>query len=126
LSERSLFSSEPAERRHHVTGRGPDGRYLDPEFTAPLTHTEHELVHDDWQTLELTDSNHPETFLDSLELCLKRAGPFVGRLSETMPEPIATFLALLARCLTRWAARLEGSLHALNTYSPGWRAIPGV
>jgi len=101
-----LLCGEPAEAGHHVTWRGADGSYLDPEFRAPLCHSHHEFVRDDRWTSEGTDAGRSDPFLDSLYVRLSRTASFVGRLAESSPDPIAVFLTLLARHLAAWAAEL--------------------
>jgi hypothetical protein len=111
---------------HDITGRDSAGGYLDPELLAPLCHSDHELCgNDDWNTLGIHDASR-STFLDSLELRLARLGSFMGRLAEALPEPLATLIGLIALHLARWRAGLGRSIVALDRYSPGWRAIPGV
>jgi hypothetical protein len=106
LNELCIICGAPAEAPHHVTWRGAAGAYLDPEFRAPLCHSHHEFVGEDRWTGEGTAPNRSETFLDSLELRLGRTAIFVGRVAESLPEPLATLLASLAEHLARWAAEL--------------------
>jgi len=48
-----VFCGGPSEYRHHPTGRDRSGGYLDPDYTVPVCHDDHCLVHDDFQTLEV-------------------------------------------------------------------------
>jgi hypothetical protein len=123
--KRCLLCPEPPEDNHHVTGRGPDGRYLDPKLVGPLCHDCHELVEED-NTAGAPDHASTETFLGSLELRLSRTAGFVGRVAATLPDPFATLFAWLASHLARWASRLHDSLAALDQNAPQWRTIPGV
>jgi hypothetical protein len=86
-----VFCGRPADFRHHWTGRGADGRYLDPELAAWTCHSDHELCgNDDWHTLGIYDADPAQTtFLDSLELRLARLGSGLGRVAEALPEPLA-------------------------------------
>jgi hypothetical protein len=115
-----------ATRRHHITGKGPDGSYLDPDALVRTCHDDHMLAHDDWNTVVPVDATADDTFLGSLERRMTRAATFVGRVAEVAPEPFRWVLAVLAALLASWAARLAGSLAVLDQYSPGWRALPGV
>jgi hypothetical protein len=126
VTDRCLLCPAPAEDRHHLTGRGDDGRYLDPKLSGPVCHDCHELCGDDLNTIASSTPGSSDTFLGSLELALSRTGAFVGRCSQAFPEPLATLLALLAEHLVTWASRLRASLAALDQNAPGWRAIPGV
>jgi len=119
---------EASDDLHDITGRDAAGEYLDPDLLAPLCHSDHELCgNDDWHTLGIHDADSDRSaFLDSLELRLTRLGSFMGRLAEALPEPLATLIGLIALHLARWSAGLGRSIVALDRYSPGWRAIPGV
>jgi hypothetical protein len=121
-----LLCGKPADAKHHVTWRGRDGRYLDPAFRVPLCHSCHELMGEDRWTEEGTNLVPPQTFLDSLELRLRRAATFLGRLAANVCGPLGDFLAQLAKHLASWAVQLADALAAFDRYSPGWRAFPGV
>ena len=121
-----LYCPEASEDRHHLTSRDARGRYLDPDLTAPLCHSCHELVGDDWHTIEVQDESTADTFLASLEVRLTRTASFVGRLADAVPEPLHTFLSWLACHLATWAGQLGDSIRALDRGAPGWRALPGV
>ena len=115
-------------RGHHPTGRGPDGRYLDPDLKFPGCHDHHELSHDDWRTLEIDDSERaqePEQrlcFIERVALRLRRLAVTAGRLAETYPQ--AKWLAAGARALKRWADELACFIVALDRRDPAWRSDP--
>jgi len=121
-----LLCGDPADDPHHVTGRGTDESYLDPELVSPLCHSGHELVGDDWRTAGVYEAGDRETSLELLELRLARLGMFFGRLAKHVPGPLGAFLALVGLHLARWRAGLAGAIVALDRDSPGWRDIPGV
>ena len=112
-----------AEDGHHPTGRGFDGRYLDPWFRTGLCHDDHELAHDDLRTAGLELARSGVGFLDSLELTLRRLGTFLGRL------PTAGTGELL-RSLARWCSEkadgLKTVIAALDLALPDWRLLPGM
>jgi hypothetical protein len=114
------------EDGHHVTGRDAKETYVDPTFKAPLCHSCHELVGEDWNTIGVQDASAAETFLDSLELRLTRTASFIGRVAEPGPEPFRTFLLALAVHLAAWATRLHEVIAALDQYLPAWRTTPGI
>jgi hypothetical protein len=113
-----------ADYGHHVTGRDDRGHYLDPKFTAPLCHSCHELVHDDWHTLGVADLVVADTELEILQLGLTRTAAFAGRLSEGLPEPLGGFISRLAAWLARCAQRLRAAIRTLDDQVPGWRTSP--
>ena len=117
---------QPDDDAHHVTGRGADGRYLGPEFTARTCHSCHELVHDDWHTLDVVEGTAANTQLEILELGLTRTAAFVGRLADALPEPICGFMARLAAWLARCAAGLAAAIYAFDNHVPEWRTSPDV
>ena len=124
--ERCLLCSEPPEDNHHVTGTDAGDAYLDPGLTGPLCHDCHELVGDDAHTAGMPTPETTDTFLGSLKLRLSRTASFVGRVAECLPEPFASFFALLATHLARWAARLHDSITVLDENLPQWRGLAGV
>ena len=121
-----LLCGAPSEDGHHVTGRDANETYLDPVFKAPLCHSCHELVGEDWNTVGVQDTAPAESFLDSLELRLTRTATFTGRVAEPAPEPLRRFLLALASHLAAWSARLHEVIAALDQYLPAWRATPGI
>jgi hypothetical protein len=116
-------------RGHHPTGRGPDGRYLDPDLTFPSCHDHHELSHDDWRALGIQDCEHgqepgrPPSFIERVELRLRRLAATVGRLAEAHPQH--KWLATLARALKCWADELARDIAVRDKRDPGWRSDPG-
>jgi hypothetical protein len=126
MSDHCLFCGEADACRHHLTGRDADGKYLDPALRGPLCPSCHPLVHEDWNTAGVRDRITPTTFLDSLQLRLRRTALFLGRLAPTIPEPFDQLLAGLAEAMAGWAAQLAIALVALDATFPTWRKTPGV
>ncbi|MEX0983924.1 MAG: hypothetical protein WD096_02620 [Actinomycetota bacterium] len=126
MSTESLFGSDEADRRHHPTGRDAYGDYLDPDLIAPCTHSEHETVHDDWKTLGLENPIPTPSFLERLELGLRRLGAFLGRLATSCQGSWAIFIGGLAAASLRWANGLQACRVALDAGAPGWRDLPGM
>ncbi len=119
--ERCAITGGPAERGHHLTGRGPDGEQLDEELTAPVGHDGHELVHEDLRREGLDKPLEADTVPERMERRLRRVGLFMGRVAEAVP-PLAWLMAL-ARSCARWADELAGFVRALDSWNPGWRLI---
>lgn len=113
----------PCGRRHHLTGRDDEDRYLDPEFTIPVCHDDHELVHDDWRTLEVLEVHGRLTFVDRVELRLRRAAVFAARLAAARPEQ--GIWRSVATALARWADELARARRRFDERDPLWRADPG-
>jgi hypothetical protein len=112
----------PLERKHHPTGRGPDGRYLDPRFRAALCHDDHELIHDGWRAQGFEVVEAPLTAVASVELRARRTAATYARLSnehfDADPTEIAeTFLV--------WANDLARHQRHLDEVIPRWRDDPG-
>jgi hypothetical protein len=73
-----LFCSDEARERHHPTGRGSDGRYLDADFTVPFCVTHHHVEHVGWRAMDIAET---ATFGPTIaRLC--RLAWFVGRLAD--------------------------------------------
>lgn len=72
------FSGRAAEHGHHATGRGADGRYLDPDLVIPLTRRMHVVEH---VALRRSGLDDPTTMSSAL-LRLRRAGHLFVRLGE--------------------------------------------
>lgn len=43
------FTGAAASDWHHVSGRGPDGHYFDPDLVVPLTRRQHVVEHQLWR-----------------------------------------------------------------------------
>ena len=113
-----------AEDGHHPTGRGSDLAYLDPWLKIAHCHSDHELAHDDLRSADLEDPSPGNSFLEELELGLRRLGVFLGRLPSAVA--LGDLLAMLARwCVTK-ADCLRGVIAALDAGNPGWRSLPGM
>src|SRR6516165_530675 len=124
MSETCLCCDRERGRRHHVTGRAADGSYLDPELWGRQCATCHPLIHEDWNTASVRDEISPDTFLDSLELRLRRTAIFLGRLSAQTPSPLGDFLDALAAAMACWAVGLANAMSALDDTFPTWRTTP--
>jgi hypothetical protein len=118
-----LLCGGPGEDRHHPTGRGHDGRYLDPWFRAWLCHDDHELAHDDLRPAGLDSCPQSQTFLDRFAAAMRRLAAFVSRLAG---GALDGFLSDLARWLSDRAEDLHSVIAALDAGLPGWRELPGM
>ena len=120
---RCLLCGGPGERRHHPTGSS-GGRYWDPDFTVPLCHSDHALLHDDWYSAGVSDKLQPPTLLHMSEVSLRRVGMLVGRVPATemsvdLNDPLAVWLATSAD-------RLQPIRAAFDEGVPRWELLPGL
>jgi hypothetical protein len=116
---RCAISGEPAQRDHHLTGRGADGTQLDDELTVPLSHDGHELVHEDLRNQAIDKPLLADSVPEQIERRLRRVGLFFGRVAESAPP--FSWMLLLAREFVRWADELGGWVNRLDTKFPQWR-----
>jgi hypothetical protein len=123
VNVRCEFCGKTVERRHHPTGKDHRNRYLDPELVVPVCHDDHELVHDDWRTLAIEAVAEPQTFVEQVEIRLRRLAATLARWDEALGG--GTFLNVLAAALTGWADELAAFLRRLDTRDPTWREDPG-
>jgi hypothetical protein len=114
----------PAVDRHHVTGRGASGKYLDPAFTVALCHDDHELVDADLRSLGIQGPSGGVSFLDGLALRLRRLSMMLGRVEGD--GLLAWFALIAAAALSSWAEQLERVIAAFDGALPGWRLIEGM
>ncbi len=52
---RCVFLGRPADHLHHLTGRDPDGHYLDPPLWTPLVRRIHVVEHQGWRAAGIAD-----------------------------------------------------------------------
>ncbi len=109
---------------HHVTGRDASGRYLDPGLWAPLCHDDHSIQDDDWRSIGVDGTPSTSTFLERLELSLRRLATFFSRLDEVAGRD--SFLGRLATWCILMADGLRRTLDALDRAVPSWRSLPEV
>jgi hypothetical protein len=103
---RCPFTGEPADQLHHLTCRGADGKYLDPEFVVPLVVDQHVIEHqvsDRSGVGEDVRANPNWLRLRRTGLFLVRLGEFHGEGTVTLPSPFVRQLGLL---LLRVAAEI--------------------
>jgi len=105
---------------HHLTGRGPDGGYLDDDLVADLCHDHHELVGDDHRQQHIYDPVQSLNVLERLEYRLRRVATFLARVARGTGVGWCT---RLAGSLVRWATELRVVIIALDLGCPGWRTI---
>jgi hypothetical protein len=118
-----IFCGRPAGRRHHPTAKDEQGRYLDPEFTVATCRDHHELLGDDRRTLDLETTEFPLTWLDGVEVRLRRMAIDAARLASSHPGN--RWFALAADVLARWAGELAAFRCHLDERDPHWREDPG-
>lgn len=113
-----LWCDENAVDDHHLTGRAPSRRYLDPALVASLCHDDHELAHEDLRNAGVdTPPRGPWSSLRGVEFCLERTALFLARLAQQSQQ---TVWGRLADALRRWADHLREHRHWLDQALPGW------
>jgi hypothetical protein len=119
------FDGLPSIAGHHNTGRDDKGKYLDPEFTTRTCHDHHYFLHDDLYTLGLDDEHNEVamTFLDRVELRLRRAAVVFARLAEV--TGLGSLAGVMAVVFTRWADELATFRRHLDARDPKWRKDMG-
>ena len=99
-----VFCDRVAVDRHHITGRGPDGAYLDDEHIADLCHDHHEVIHNILRSQGI-DTPPPDAEQTALNAyAMHRDAVFVGQYGTRIADPI----------LVRIAANLEATAHQLR------------
>lgn len=122
MSDPCPFSGDLADDRHHLTGTDAAGGYLDPDLVVPTSHSDHELIHDDWHTLGLADAPDGLTLTGRLELRLRRLAVAIERFAEAQPS--WTWLAGWAQTVRGWADDLAADARERDRRDPGWRDDP--
>src|SRR4029079_8591116 len=126
MSARCLICGAEHCKGHHLTGRDPRGRYLDPRLAVPLDPEHHMLYHYDWRALGIQDSEQVHesapklTYVERVELRLRRGAVLAGRLAEAHPE--WGWIAALARALKWSADELARDVATRDQRDPGWRS----
>jgi len=80
-----LFScGRPVLQWHHLTGRGRNGPYLDPDLKVPLCHRHHVLVHHDLrqQDVDTPPTDVLWTPMAATAYRLSRLAPFYARWAD--------------------------------------------
>lgn len=90
---------------HHLTGRDPDGCYLDPDLVVPLCHDDHELAHDDLRHADL-DRPDPDQWSPSFGVAFRlcRVALFLARTPQHFPTGLSS---VLAKAQWHWADELS-------------------
>ena len=83
------FTGRVADNGHHATGRGADGRYLDPYLVVPLARGMHVVEHQAWRRLGIDD---PEMIAPAI-LRLRRSGHLWFRLGAHHGSGVVTLPA---------------------------------
>jgi hypothetical protein len=97
-----VFCGQPAAHAHHITGKDPWKRHLDPNLVAPLCHQHHTLVHEDLRSQDLDRPRVRDgwNYQVALGFRLARLAVFFGRLDTYQDPP---FYAPLAVALRWWS-----------------------
>jgi hypothetical protein len=112
------------EDGHHLTGRGPDGEYLDPNLIADLCHDDHELAGEDLRQDGLEKPLAGTTIVERVSYQLHRVGVFLARVAEEVPP--FRWVASLAVAVRNWADELNRFTSALDDWDAGWRTAGGA
>jgi hypothetical protein len=127
MSVRCAYCDAEGAMRHHLTGRDPQLRYLDPRLTLPLCHDHHQLIHDDLRVVGVDDpatgTSRRLPFVERVEWRLRRLAVALGRLARALPD--WRWLGTLAASAKRWADELAWDIRVRDTRDPGWRDDPG-
>ncbi|MGA2165215.1 MAG: hypothetical protein ABSH36_12195 [Solirubrobacteraceae bacterium] len=126
MSTQCLYCAGDNALRHHPTGRDNQGSYLDSGLMLPFCHDHHELIHDDWRTLDIQDSDSGErsaprlSLVERVELRLRRLAATAGRIAAAFPR--CAWIGELARSFKRWADELACFIAALDRRDTEWRS----
>lgn len=116
--EPCAICGQPAVDPHHLTGKGPDGGYLDGELTAPTCHDDHELLHEDLRHDRIDKPLGDVSVFERVAYRLERVAVFFSRLAERTPF---SWVIRLAASMRRWAGELRSGVNALDAWNPAWR-----
>ena len=108
----------PGDHQHHLTGRGADHEQLDQQFTVPLCHSDHELVHAELRTAKIDRPLSATTVPERMERRLERVAAFLGRAYEYFPF---VWVGCAAVAVRQWALELGQFIAALDQWNPAWR-----
>lgn len=123
-SIRCAICGDDGEDGHHLTGRGPDGEYLDPELVTDLCHDDHELAGEDLRQEGLERPLTGTTAVERIAYRLHRVGVFLARVAEEVPP--FRWIVRLAVALRNWADELNRFTSALDAWNPAWRMAGGA
>jgi len=73
ITERCFLCAKAVARRHHVTGRAPDGGYLDPDLTVGLCASHHVLIHEDLRSQRIDTPPIGGEWIESAALAFRLA-----------------------------------------------------
>jgi len=117
-AETCLLCGHTKVEAHHISGRDPDRRYLDPELTVPLCGECHQLAGADNRAERVeTPDGTQWSLLASVEWWLKRVALFAARACQYYD---VAWLVALAASLRRNADTLALQRRILDERYPGW------
>ena len=119
MNGRCVLCAAPGEDAHHPTGRGADGRYLDPKLTADGCHDHHEIWHDDLRDFGIDGPAGGTTVFERHALRLRRLALFLARVEGD--GSLARLGRRLAAAFVPWAAEADEEIQRLDRGVPGWR-----
>jgi hypothetical protein len=116
--EPCAICSGPSEDPHHVTGKGPDEEYLDPDLTAPVCHDDHEMIHEDLRNEKLNKPLGRASIPERIAYRLDRLGVLLSRVAEQLPFD---WVVRVATAVRSWAEELRCFVQGLDLWNPDWR-----
>ncbi len=117
MTPRCVRCGGRAKDDHHLTGRDDHGEYLDPELAVSLCRSCHIAEGNALRVLDLERVVGPLSRPERVELRLRRAAVFLGRLAAKW----GLLCGLAAAALTRWADELAEHTQRLDRRDPKWR-----
>lgn len=84
-----VFTGRSADHLHHMTGRGGDGGYLDPELVVPLSRAQHVSDHVCWRVSGIGEGAD----IPASVLRLRRSGHLLVRLAQHHAPGLVSFPA---------------------------------
>jgi hypothetical protein len=122
MSTFCMYCGGAAERRHHGTGRDDRERYFHPGLVFDACHNDHMLVHDDWRSAGIERPGQRLTFVERVELFLRRLAATLCRMDAGLGTG---FWQMLAAVLQEWADELRRFIDHLSERDPDWRQDSG-
>ena len=100
----AMGDDELGDDLHHLTGRGSDKNYLDPELVVVLCHDHHELIHDDLRQEQVDKPLDSVSAASRVARRLIRVALIFDRVAEVTPT--LGCLIGVAAAMRRWAEEL--------------------